>query len=88
MVFISLGPPETLWKYCQTRNQVTLREVGELRYFLFMLVVPDELVLKILGPQQWNHKILKGQCRGSGYRNMLIANRWAHTGVRDLGLFS
>jgi hypothetical protein len=33
------------------RNQVTLREVGEPRLY-FMPVVPDELVLKILGPQQ------------------------------------
>jgi hypothetical protein len=50
-VGILLGPPEMLWKYCQMRNQVTLREVGELRLYL-MLVVPDELTLKILGPKQ------------------------------------
>jgi hypothetical protein len=48
------------------RNQVTLREVGELRLYL-MLVVPDELTLKILGPKQWNYKILIGQCRELGY---------------------
>jgi hypothetical protein len=41
-----------LWKYCQTRNQATLRDVefGFLLYF--MPVVPDELVLKILDPHQ------------------------------------
>jgi hypothetical protein len=33
------------------RNQATLREVGELGFYL-MLVVPEELTLKILGPEQ------------------------------------
>jgi hypothetical protein len=67
MVAISLGPPETLWQYCPTRNQATLREVGEPRLY-FMPAVPDELIFKILGLQQLNQRILKGQCRGSGYR--------------------
>jgi hypothetical protein len=49
MVSISLGPPEMLRKYCQTRNQETFREVGELRFY-FIQAVPDELTLKILGP--------------------------------------
>jgi hypothetical protein len=51
MVGILLGPPEMLRKYCQIRNEATLGEVGELRFYL-MLVVPDELILKILGPQK------------------------------------
>jgi hypothetical protein len=51
MVGISLGLPEMLWKYCLMRNQVTLIEVGELRLY-FIPVVPDELILKILGPEQ------------------------------------
>jgi hypothetical protein len=33
------------------RNQATLREVGELGLYL-TTVVPDELTLKILGPEQ------------------------------------
>jgi hypothetical protein len=33
------------------RNQVTLGEVGELGFYL-MPAVPDELILKILGPEQ------------------------------------
>jgi hypothetical protein len=43
-----------LWKYFQRRNQETLREVGELGFLLYFIMteVPDELVLKILGPQQ------------------------------------
>jgi hypothetical protein len=52
MLDTSLGPPEMLWKYCQMRNQQTFREVGELRFFNFILAVPDELILKILGLQQ------------------------------------
>jgi hypothetical protein len=44
---------------------------GELRFY-FMMVVPDELTLKILGPQQWIHGILKGQCRASGYKECVI----------------
>jgi hypothetical protein len=40
-----------LWKYCQMRNQMTLREVGEFRFY-FTTVVPDELMLKVLGLQQ------------------------------------
>jgi hypothetical protein len=40
-----------LCKYCQMRNQATLREVGELRFY-FTLVVPDSLTFKILGLQQ------------------------------------
>jgi hypothetical protein len=48
------------------RSQATLREVGDLRFYL-MLVVPDELTLKILSPEQWNYRILIRQCRESGY---------------------
>jgi hypothetical protein len=48
-VGVSLWPPE-MWKYCLMRNQVTLRE-GELRFYLTP-VVPDELTLKILGPEE------------------------------------
>jgi hypothetical protein len=33
-----------------------------------MLVVPDELILKILGPQKWILQIFKGQCRASGFK--------------------
>jgi hypothetical protein len=51
MVEISLGTSEILWKYCQMRKQVILREVVELGLY-FILAVPDELTLKILGPKQ------------------------------------
>jgi hypothetical protein len=34
MVGVSLGNPEMLWKYCQTRNQVTLREVENSEFIL------------------------------------------------------
>jgi hypothetical protein len=47
---------------------------GELRFY-FTLVVPDELTLKILGPQQSIHLILKEQCRASGYREHVRVNR-------------
>jgi hypothetical protein len=33
------------------RNQVTLGEEGAVKFY-FRLAVPDELTLKILGPQQ------------------------------------
>jgi hypothetical protein len=48
------------------RNQETLKKIEEFGLHL-MLVVPDELTLKILGPKQWNYKILIGQCRELGY---------------------
>jgi hypothetical protein len=38
-----------LQKYCPRRKQATLREVGELRFYL-MPAVLDELTLKILSP--------------------------------------
>jgi hypothetical protein len=63
-VGISLGPPE-MWKYYQMRNQATLREVER---FYFTPVVLDEFTLKILGPKQRIHRILKGLCRASGYK--------------------
>jgi hypothetical protein len=44
-------PPEMLGKYSPTRDRVTFREIGELRICL-MPMVPDELILKILGPEQ------------------------------------
>jgi hypothetical protein len=44
-------PPEMLGKYSPTRDLVTFREIGELRICL-MSMVPDELILKILGPEQ------------------------------------
>jgi hypothetical protein len=66
VVEVSLGLPEMLRKYCLMRSQATLREVGDLRFYL-MLVVPDELTLKILSPEQWNYRILIRQCRESGY---------------------
>jgi hypothetical protein len=31
-------------------------------------MVPDEFTLEILGPKQRIHRILKGQCRASGYK--------------------
>jgi hypothetical protein len=40
-----------LQKYCLMRNQATRREAGELGFYLIP-VVPDELTLKILAPEQ------------------------------------
>jgi hypothetical protein len=50
------------------------RRSGELR-FNFMLAVPNELTLKFLGLKQRIHRILKGQCRASGYKECVIVNR-------------
>jgi hypothetical protein len=55
-----------LQKYCPMRNQATLREEGILGLYL-MLAVLHELILKILGPKQWNYRILMGECKESGY---------------------
>jgi hypothetical protein len=46
----------------------------ELRFY-FMLMVPDELTLKILGLEQRIHGILKVQCRASGYKECVRINR-------------
>jgi hypothetical protein len=45
----------------------------ELRFY-FMLMVPDELTLKILGFEQRIHGILKGQSRASGYKECVRVN--------------
>jgi hypothetical protein len=88
MVGILLGPPEMLWKYCQRRNQVTLREVEELGFlFYFTPVVSDDLVLKILGPCSEITGFLKGSAEDQVTGNVQVTNRWAHTGVKDLRLF-
>jgi hypothetical protein len=49
-------------------NTQRSRNTHSFTLFYFTLAVPDELVLKILIPQQWNHRILKGLCNRSGYR--------------------
>jgi hypothetical protein len=73
MVGVSLGNPEMLWKYCQTRNQVTLREVGELRFlFYFMPAVPDELVLK-----KKKKKVLKKKKVGIGSKGFIAGSLFA-----------
>jgi hypothetical protein len=55
------------------RNQATLRS-GKLRFY-FTPVVPDELILKIQGPEQWIHRFLKEKCRASGYEECVRVNR-------------
>jgi hypothetical protein len=47
---------------------------GELRFY-FMQAVPDEFALKIPGPKQRIHRILKGQCKASGYKEFVRVNR-------------
>jgi hypothetical protein len=53
---------------------------GELRFY-FMPVVPDELTLKILGPKQRIHRLFKGQCRASGYKECVRVNKRATAGL-------
>jgi hypothetical protein len=79
-----------LWKYCQMRNQVTLREVGELGFlFYFILCWQSQMssYSKFWAPSGEITGFLKGSVRDLVTGNMLVASRWAHTGVRDLGLF-
>jgi hypothetical protein len=82
---IFIGWPETLllWKNCQMRNQATLRS-GKLRFY-FTPVVPDELILKIQGPEQWIHRFLKEKCKASGYEECVRVNRWASAELETRG---
>jgi hypothetical protein len=52
-----------------------------------MLAVPGELILKILGPNSETTGFLKGSAGDWIAGNMLVANRWTYTGVREPGLF-
>jgi hypothetical protein len=47
---------------------------GEFRFY-FTPAVPDEFALEILGPKQRIHRMLKGQCRTSGYKEYVRVNR-------------
>jgi hypothetical protein len=51
----------------------------------FMPSVPDELTLRILGPEQRIHKILKGQCRASHYKECVTVNKWASAWLETWG---
>jgi hypothetical protein len=82
LVGILLGPP-MLWKYGQTRSQVTLRGVENSD---FILMPVDSNVCLCLSTKQRIHKIFKRSYRASGYKNVLrlwCPNQW----VRDLRLY-
>jgi hypothetical protein len=83
---ISLPYLLVLWKYCQTRSQATLREVGELRFLKnFTPVVPMSSYLKFFIPSSKITGFLKGSAGDWITGNLLVANRWTHTGDRDQG---
>jgi hypothetical protein len=79
-----------LWKYCQTRNQVALREVGELGfsfYFILLWRFQMSLYSKFCVPSSEITGFIKGSTGDQITGNVLVANRWTHTGVRDPRLF-
>jgi hypothetical protein len=86
-VDVSLGPLQMLWTYCQTRNQATLREVEEPDFFILHWRYLMSLYSKFWAPRSEITGFLKGSGGDWVTGSMLVANRWAHTGVRDPRLF-
>jgi hypothetical protein len=73
----------SLWKYCQTRNQATLRDVEELRFLLYFILCqhPRWGSTQNSEPSSEITGFLKSHAEDQ------VANRWVHTGVRDPQLF-